>query len=388
MKIFRLFVAFTFVCLALLPAAQAVVPAPDGGYPNFTTAEGQNALKNLTTGAGNTGLGFDALFSNIDKSFNTAVGAAALALNNGDFNTAVGAAALLLNTSGNANTAIGAEALLNNIIGYGNIAVGVQALYNHQGGPYNNAFGGGALWSDQGGQSNNAFGYQALYFNVNGVNNTAMGDSALHQSTGNYNTAIGFGAGQNLATGTGNVYIGPDMWGVSNEANHTYIRNINTTNVSGGSTDYVTVDITTGLLGHLTSSRRYKDEIKPMEKSSEALYRLKPVSYHYKKEIDPSQSPAFGLIAEDVAEVSPNLVARNSQGQPESIHYEMVNAMLLNEFLKEHRTVQAQGQELQKQATTIANQQKQIEALTAGLQKVSAKLELDKTAPQTVLNNR
>ena len=117
-----------------------------------------------------------------------------------------------------------------------------------------------------------------------------------------------------------------------------------------------------------------------MHKASEALYRLKPVTYRYKKEIDRTQSLAFGLIAEEVAEVNPDLVAHNAQGQPESVHYEMVNAMLLNEFLKEHRTVQEQG-------TIIARQQKQIDALTAGLQKVSAQLELSKSAPQTVLND-
>jgi len=392
MKTFRLIIAFTLICFALSPSTRAVVPAPDGGYPNFTTAEGTNALRHLTTGAGNTGIGWYSLFGDITGNFNTGVGAGALALNTGEDNTAIGGATLLLNTTGNANTAIGAEALFNNTNGYGNIAVGVQTLYNNHGGPYNNAFGGGALWSNQGGQSNNGYGYQALYFNVNGANNTAMGDSALYQSTGNYNTAIGFEAGQNLTSGTGNVYIGPDMWGVSNETNHTYIRNINTTNVSGGSADYVTVDVTTGLLGHLTSSRRYKEEIKPMEKFSETLYQLKPVSYHYKKEIDPSQSPAFGLIAEDVAEVNPNLVARNSQGQPESVHYEMVNAMLLNEFLKEHRKVEQQRKDFE---AAISQQQKEIESLTATvkeqaaqIQKVSAQLELNKSAPQTVLNNR
>ena len=376
----QIVIVIVIVCLGPFQTVHAVNPPPDGGYPNYTTAEGQNALNSLTTGAANSGLGWYALFTDSSGNYNTAEGAGALALNNADFNTAIGAAALLLN-NGNSNTALGAGALLNNTNGYGNIAVGVEALFNHQGGPYNNAFGADALWSDQGGQSNNAFGYRALYFNVNGINNTAMGESALYLSTGNYNTAIGFGAGQNLATGTGNVYIGPDMWGISNETNHTYIRNINTTNVSGGGADYVTVDLTTGLVGHLTSSRRYKEEISPMEKASEALYRLKPVSYHYKKEIDPSQSPAFGLIAEDVAEVNPNLVARNSQGQPESVHYEMVNAMLLNEFLKEHKKVQ----ELEANAV---RQQKEIDALTAGLQKVSAQLELNKSAPQTVVNNQ
>ena len=118
-----------------------------------------------------------------------------------------------------------------------------------------------------------------------------------------------------------------------------------------------------------------------MDSDSEALYRLKPVTFHYKKEIDRNQSPAFGLIAEEVAKVNPDLIARNSQGQPESVHYEMVNAMLLNEFLKEHRKNVEQG-------ATIARQQKQIEALTAGLQKVSAQLEASKPAPQVVNNNQ
>ena len=176
------------------------------------------------------------------------------------------------------------------------------------------------------------------------------------------------------------------MDGVAGENNHTYIRNINNTSVSGAGTDLVTVDLTTGLLGHLSSSRRYKEDIKPMNKSSEVVYQLEPVTYRYKKDIDRTQSPAFGLIAEEVAKVNPNLVARNSQGQPESVHYEMVNAMLLNEFLKEHKKVE----ELQ---ATVAQQQKGMEVLTAQLkeqaiqiQKVSAQIEMSKPAPQVVVN--
>jgi Chaperone of endosialidase len=208
-----------------------------------------------------------------------------------------------------------------------------------------------------------------------------MGLQALeHNTTGAENTALGVEAGRDQTTGSGNVYIGRSMVGMAGESNKTYIRNINTTNVSGGVADSVTVDLGTGLLGHLTSSRRYKEDIQPMDKASEALYRLKPVTYRYKKEIDRTQSPAFGLIAEQVADVNPDLVARNSQGQPESVHYEMVNAMLLNEFLKEHR-------KNEEQEATIARQQKQIEALAEGLQKVSAQLEVNKPAPQTVLND-
>jgi hypothetical protein len=141
------------------------------------------------------------------------------------------------------------------------------------------------------------------------------------------------------------------------------------------------VNLATGLIGHLSSSGRYKEDIKPINKSSEALYRLHPVTFCYKKEIDQTQSPAFGLIAEDVAKVNPDLVARNCEGKPESIHYEMVNAMLLNEFLKAHRKLEEQG-------AIIARQQKQIEALTAGLQKVSAQLQVKKSEPQTAQNTR
>jgi Chaperone of endosialidase len=208
-----------------------------------------------------------------------------------------------------------------------------------------------------------------------------VGDAALVSSVGSDNTALGALAGHNATTGSGNVYIGAAMRGVAAESNHTYIRNVKDTSVNGGGTDTVTVDLTTGLLGHLTSSLRYKEDIKPMDSDSEALYRLKPVTFRYKKEIDRNQSPAFGLIAEEVAKVNPDLIARNSQGQPESVHYEMVNAMLLNEFLKEHR-------KNEEQEATIARQQKQIEALTAGLQKVSAQLEASKPAPQVVNNNQ
>ena len=330
-------------CFALLPA-QAVSPAPDGCYPNLTTAEGCGALNSLTTGAANTALGWRSLFSTTDGSFNTGVGAGALVLNNGSSNTAVGAAALLLNTAGNFNTAVGAGALVDNTSSFDNTAIGYQALTQTTGGA-----------------------------------NTAVGRGALDQNiTGNFNTAIGKDAGA-LATGSGNVYIGHLVAGVAGENNHTYIRNIKDTSVNGGGADIVTIDLTTGLLGHATSSRRYKEDIRPMDTTSEALYRLQPVTFRYKKEIDRTQSTAFGLIAEEVAKVNPNLIAFNSQGLPESVHYEMVNAMLLNEFLKEHQSVQ----ELK---ATVAQQKTQIDALTAGLQKVSAQLEMSNPAPKVVAN--
>jgi hypothetical protein len=361
MKIFRLFVAFTLICFALSPAAHAVVPAPDGGYPGFNTAEGQNALFSLTTGAANTALGWRSLFSTTDGSFNTGVGVGALVLNNGSTNTAVGAAALLLNTTGSNNTAVGAGTLINNTT------------------DRNTAVGANALNADNSGTDNCAVGFEALTSDTTGGANTAVGRGALDQNvTGNFNTAIGKDAGAS-ATGSGNVYIGHLIAGVAGENNHTYIRNIKDTSVNGGGADIVTIDLTTGLLGHASSSRRYKEDIRPMDKTSEVIYQLQPVTFHYKKEIDRTQSPAFGLIAEEVAKADPNLIVRDSRGQPESVHYEMVNAMLLNEFLKEHQTVE----ELK---ATVAQQKSQIDALTAGLQKVSAQLETSKPASKVVAN--
>jgi Chaperone of endosialidase len=331
-------------CFALLPVQGGPSPAPDGCYPNFTTAEGCDALNSLTTGAGNTALGWRSLFLTTDGSFNTGVGGGALALNNGNSNTAVGAAALLLNSTGSNNTAVGTDALVDNTSSFDNTAIGFDALTHTTGGA-----------------------------------NTAVGRGALDQNiTGNFNTAIGKDAG-GLATGSGNVYIGHLVAGVAGENNHTYIRNIKDTSVSGVGADFVTIDLTTGLLGHASSSRRYKEDIRPMDKTSEVIYQLQPVTFHYKKEIDRTQSPAFGLIAEEVAKVNPSLIARDSRGQPESVHYEMVNAMLLNEFLKEHQTMQ----ELK---ATVAQQKKQIDALTTGLQKVSAQVEVSKSAPQVVAN--
>jgi hypothetical protein len=387
-------VTLGLACFGFTPRAQAVVPPPDGCYPNYTTAEGCDALSLLTTGAGNTGLGWRSLFLDTTGSFNTGVGGGALALNNADSNTAVGAAALLLNTAGTLNVAVGTDALVFNDTGNDNTAVGAFALENNTAsnntavgfaalfgntlgtgntangtsalslndiGDFNTAVGVGALHSNASGSNNAAIGFDALFNNTIGGGNSAFGDLALQVlASGDNNTALGHHTATGLQTGSGNVYLGAGVFGDVAEDNHTYIRNINTTSVSGGSTDTVTVNLTTGLLGHLSSSRRYKEDIKPMDKTSEALYRLNPVTYCYKKEIDPTQSPAFGLIAEEVADVNPELVACNADGQPESVHYEMINAMLLNEFLKEHREVQ----ELKKQ----------VAALTAGLQKVSAQL--------------
>ena len=371
-----LLITLTLHCFALLPQAPAVVPPPDGGYPNFTTAEGTNALQSLTTGSANTAVGWHSLFSNAEGSFNTATGAGALLFNTADENTAFGAAALLFNTAGFQNTAVGAAALLNN----NGFAVDAP---NGGPGSANTAVGARALSSNTSGGSNTANGAQALQDNTTGAANTAIGSFALfNNTTGNSNTALGNGAGQPI-TGSGNVCIGGGVSGEAGVDNSTYIRNVNTLlqNFSAGVNDYVTVRLSDGRLGHtaLVSSQRYKHDIKPLATTSEALYALKPVSFRLKKEFDATQALGFGLIAEEVEKVDPALVYRNAKGQVESVRYEMVNAMLLNEFLKEHR-------KNEEQEATIAQQQKQIEALTAGLQKVSDQLEASKPTPQVVNN--
>jgi hypothetical protein len=384
-----LLITLALLCFVRLPRAQAVVPPPDGGYPNFNTAEGQKALFSLTTGSANTAVGWFSLESLATGSFNTATGAGTLLFNAADNNTALGAAALLFNTTAHDNTATGAAALLNNTTGNFNTATGAFALssnttFGGSSGHDNTAVGYDALLSNTTGAFNTALGAGALFSNTEAHRNTAVGSGALGLSTGSNNSALGHQAGLTSGTGNNNVYIGEGVFGVAGENDHTYIRNINTTSVSGGGTDTVTINLTTGLLGHLSSSRRYKEDVKPMERTSETLYQLKPVTYRYKKEIDSTQSPAFGLIAEEVAEVNSDLVACNAEGQPESVHYEMVNAMLLNEFLKEHRKVE-------EQQATIAQLKEEIETIVAHskeqdskIERVSAQVQMSKTEPQVV----
>lgn len=376
----------TLGCFALSPTARAVAPALPGGCP-LNTDGGCHALYDLTTGIGNTAFGSHALAENTDASFSTGIGAGALFFNNGESNTAVGAAALFLNTTGSPNTAVGTSALLFNDSGSLNTAVGNQALLSNVSGLENTAMGDQALLNNVG-SFNVAVGGAALITNTGGNDNTAVGGGALNDTTGSDNTALGFQAGILATDGDGNVYIGAGMSGAAGESNQTYIRNINTTSVSGAGTDTVTVNLSTGLLGHVTSSRRYKNDIKAMDNASQTLFALKPVTFRYKKEIDQNQTLDYGLIAEEVAKVDSNLAIRDKNGQIESVRYSAINAMLLNEFLKEHKAFLEEQRKVQEQGATIARMEQQLDALTAGLQKVSAQLELSKPAPQTVLNNQ
>jgi hypothetical protein len=558
-------ILLAFTSFAILPTAKPVSPPPDGCYPAYTTAVGCNALQSLTTGVTNTGIGWYSLFGNSVGSYNTAVGAGALDLNNADNNTATGVGALLLNTIGTQNTATGSFALYNNSVGGGNIAlgylagsalttgnnniaignigvagesntirigdpaiheatfvagiipmspaapnqavlmnpatgqlgsadtssfgvvstdpentavgdqalvsstgesntatgfrslfsdttgmrntatgahalennitgdfndaVGVIALASNLDGASNNAFGDSALslnihasentgigdfalanndstgngtaeantavgaralYANTDGEANNAVGDSALFYNTTGTANVAIGTSALSQNVnGSYNTVIGSFAGASVE-GNDNIYIGATSAdGVTNESSTIrigdpafvtacYVAGINGQIASGGVQVFVNAD---GKLGTLTSSARFKADIKPMGGASESILALQPVTFHYKPEIDAQEIPQFGLLAEDVEKVNPDLVVRDKQGRAYSVRYDQVNAMLLNEFLKAHR-------KLEQQETMIARQQKQIEALTAGLQKVSTQVELSRSAPRRVADDR
>ena len=304
--------------------------------------------------------------------------------------------------SGIGNTATGMGALQNNTTGNYNTATGYRALFSNTSGTSNVGEGAYALGDNTTGDANIAIGSSALFDNTTGTANVAVGSGALtNNSTGIGNTALGYNAGSSLSTGNYNIDIGFNVTGVRNEANTIRIGDVQTTTfiagISGATVaSGVTVIIDTdGHLGTIVSSRDFKDAIKPMDKASEAILALKPVTFHYKQEIDPQGIPQFGLVAEDVEAVNPDLVVRDKEGKVNTVRYEAVNAMLLNEFLKEHRKIEEQQATIAqvkstaaKQEATIARQQKQIETLTEGLQKVSAQLEESKPAPQIVLNDQ
>ena len=385
----RFLIAVLIACLASVQNAQAVSPPPDGGYPGNNTAEGQDALLSLTTGVNNTAVGWFSLKSNRNGQLNTAVGAGTLfTMVGASRNTAIGGAALFSNTNGGGNTAVGALALWSNTIADSNTAIGDNALFSNTVGFQNTAVGDWALFNNITGNANIAIGALALYVDFTGGGNTAVGRYALSDNeSGIVNIVLGFHAGDRT-TGNNNIVIGDR--GVAGESNTiriggdgvgygpqtaTFISGISGTAVVG---DAVVVD-GNGQLGTVASSARFKKNIKPMDKTSEAILALKPVSFKYRS--DSKGTPQFGLIAEEVAKVNSDLVVRNRNGEIYSVRYDQVNAMLLNEFLKEHRTVG----ELK---ATVAQQQKQIETLASGLQKVSAQLELNKPAPQVAENNQ
>jgi hypothetical protein len=424
-----LLVTLSLACFVFVRNTQAVNPPPDGGYPGGNTAEGDAALLNLTNGVWNTalgaqalnhdttglqntatgyqslftnttggqntasgtqslfnnldghentGTGYQSLFSNIMGGQNTASGAWSLFSNlSGQYNTADGYKALANNISGGANAAVGAQALWRNTTGGGNTAMGAGALTNNTTAELNTAIGSNALEHNTSGSSNTAMGYAALDRNSAGGSNTAIGDLALYSTFGNSNTAIGSRAGQYVVTASNVTCIGANVGG-ANVSNTTWIGGVYGVTTQSGTTAPV-VASADGQLGTVVSSERFKKDIATMQKASESILSLRPVTFHYKT--DMTATLQFGLIAEEVAKVNPALVLPDKEGKPYSVRYDQVNAMLLNEFLKEHSKVT-------QLESTVARQQGQIEALTTGLQKLSAQLEASKPAPHVVSNNQ
>jgi Chaperone of endosialidase len=362
-------------CFAFLPQTQAVEPgAPETDRGGGNTSDGNNALLSLTTGTFNTAIGFDSLLLTSDTSFNTGVGAGTLLLNTGTQNSAVGAGALLSNSSGSDNNAVGAFALFNNTTAF-----------------FNNAHGRECLFSNVDGSQNNAMGDLAMEANVSGNFNTAMGDDALDACVdGNSNVAIGDEAGTAVVHGSNIITIGAGVTGgggpFEDISNTCFIGAIFNQPVSdAGTAQDVFVD-QFNVLGFNPSTRRVKHDIQPMDKASEVLFALKPVTFKYNS--DKKGKTQYGLIAEDVAGVAPDLVFRDNNGDVATVRFEQIGAMLLNEFLKEHKKVQ-------NLEATVAQQQKGMEVLTAQLkeqaaqiQKVSAQLEMAKPATKVAVGNQ
>ena len=366
-------IAVALTLFNLSPLSWAVDPPPGGGYPGENTAVGDSALFSLTSGRDNTALGFRTLFSDKTGFSNTATGSLALENNSsGSNNTADGVDTLANNTTGVSNTAIGSEALNSNTTGKDNTATGVTALFNNTIGNFNTATGQNALTS-----------------NTTGTNNTADGQNALRSNTtGSNNIAVGSNAGFNLTSGQNNIDLGNR--GVAGETktirigkqgtqNATFIAGIDGSAVSGSGV-VVGED---GRLGVAPSSERFKRDIQKMGIESDALLNLTPVTFRYKAEIDSKGMPQFGLVAEAVAKVDPDLVTRDDTGRPYTVRYEAVNAMLLNEFLKEHRKVLELERDLH---STIEQQRKQIETLSAALTLLKTKHDTVRPGVQTVVD--
>ena len=368
-------------CLALSPHAHAVCQRGCGGS-NFNAFLGDDALINDVTGTGNTGVGWRSLFLNTTGNFSTGVGAGTLSTNNADSNTAVGAAALLINTTGTENTAVGTDALALNDTGGSNTAAGAFALFNNFDGISNVAIGADALLANTSGAENTAVGISALSGVTTGGFNTAIGGNAgTNLTAGQFNILIGDIAGLFVTTASNTICIGGSGINADNTCQIAHIRDVTTQN---NNAIPVVVD-SAGQLGTLSSSGRFKKDVKPMDKASEALLALKPVTFHYKT--DKTNRPEFGLIAEEVAKINPDLVVRDDNGQIYTVRYEAVNAMLLNEFLKEHR-------KNEEQEATIAQLKKEMETVVARLkehdsqmQRVRMQIEISKAIEQTALNN-
>jgi hypothetical protein len=349
------------------------------GYEN--TASGYDALYSNTSGYGNSAFGAGALRSNTTANYNTAFGYYALTLNTtGAFNAASGFQSLKFNTTGKNNTASGYEALTNNTTGYDNTASGFEALFNNESAYNNTASGYQALYHNTTGHDNAATGYQALWGNKIGENNTASGDETLYHNNGNLNIALGYQAGYNLTTGSNNIDIGNQ--GVSGESGvirigtslptalqtETFIAGIYGSSVSSGTPVMVN---SSGQLGTVVSSERFKTDIAPMASSTAKLGQLRPVKFKLKT--DAEGTVQYGLVAEEVAKVYPELVIRGQNGRIDGVRYDELAPMLLNEM--QHQRAQM-TQKIDSQTARIALLEQQLAGIQAALVKLQSKIQL------------
>ena len=428
------------VCFGLCQQVQSATDTPDpGSLPTSNTADGQGALGSLTTGLYNSAFGFLSVLSLSDANFDTGVGAGALLVDNGGENTAVGAGALFSNTTGSDNTAVGAFALFNSTTAGLNVAVGDSALVSFNGTTAfdgaNTALGSIALSAETSGEENVAVGRRALESLVSGSNNVAVGWRAGDNYTGGETNNICIGSGTGGTAGESNaIRIGDSASsGGIDVINNSTLANVVTIgpglstqgitiltllgfgNVSIGNGLQTTTGASTCNIGGIfnqtqpagshgvvvgpnnqladatLSSRRFKKDIAPIDKMSEGILALRPVTFHWKT--DNTNEPEFGLVAEEVAEVNLNWITRNPQGEISGVRYETIPILLLNEFLKEHKKVEEQQANIAELKSTVAQQQKGMEVLTAQLkeqaaqiQKVSAQLEVNKPASKVVVN--
>lgn len=399
-------------------------PNPTNSDATGNTAGGTGALAN-TTGSSNTGFGIAALYTNTTGGDNSAIGSNALASNTtGHSNTAVGSGALANNTTGKYNSAVGILALVQNTTGQDNIALGDNALAGNKTGSHNTATGSEALsfnttgsnntgngsrtlYSNLTGYYNTASGFQALYANRTGKYNTAAGGNALFKNTagignsgfglqslyqhttGNYNLALGFNAGFGLKTGSYNIYLSNN--GIANESNtirigsnqtRTFVAGIRSRKTGVANAVPVMID-SKGQLGTIKSSARYKRDISDMAEASHKLYQLRPVTYRYKEADDNGANPLeYGLIAEEVAKVYPDLVAYGADGQIETVQYQKLTPMLLNEMQRlakesanlrdQFNAEQTKNRELQLEVKVLKSQIHLIQTLTTRLERLEA----------------
>jgi hypothetical protein len=385
--------------LGTVPAARAVDPPPDGGYPNENTAEGEEALIANTTGTAHTAIGYHALHTLAGDASSTAAGSTTIVATDGALpaSDAIGFQALRDHVVGLHAVAIGVNALMtfdeNNPLDLGdNLAVGANALSAHIKNIENCAVGSGALQATVDPSGSLALGYNAMgaskrtggsiaigrstLLNTDGLGNIALGARALVNLTGasDHNIAIGYGAGRKLVShSSNNTDIGNQgkngdngkiRIGTRSAQRATFIAGINGVTVTSGV--QVVID-NKGQLGIVTSSAHHKKAIRPMGNSSELIYSLHPVTYRYKEALDSVGIPQFGLVAEQVAKVAPELVAYDQQGKPYSVRYRAVNAMLLNEFQKDAQKAEAQD-------TTLQAHEQELDQLDARVAKLHAEL--------------